>query len=60
MIAQSCFLVAYNDDDGPYAVAFSTLDLAQAFAERVIGDHFTIVHATIDDHIDLALAEVSQ
>jgi hypothetical protein len=29
---QRIFLVAYTDDEGPYAVAFSTRELADAFA----------------------------
>lgn len=32
MTKQRIFLVAYTDDEGPYAVAFSTRALAEAFA----------------------------
>lgn len=49
------YLVAYTDDDGPYAVAFSTRALAQAFVDsfpkrrqRECG--MAILETTIDKH----------
>jgi hypothetical protein len=59
MSAQRIFLVAYVDDEGPYAVAFSDRDKAQAFVDTFSDRQSNRGGATlIDTFVDQAGALV--
>ena len=53
------FLVTYTDDEGPYAVAFSSRAMADRYAcmLRCWGD-VTVVDAVVDQHADIPMAEL--
>ena len=63
-MSKRIFLVAYADDEGSYAVAFSTRKAAETYAVNIEVDDergpAKVIETVIDQHLDLVKDIINQ